>query len=222
MAKELVLTSSMLVEKLLDTVPSIIYIAIGSANSKQWEPKDNQQFPPFLHDFKINNMNINIKIVLIDPLLESPPYITTTTDSFLSDAWYPDKDYNNIIHNEYNVDVFSYKTAACVTNDEHGINISELLKTLANSVSQNNQLLFYHDYTGINTFKVNTELDIDVLSDKICIDITRGSDLSCCFDLSDPENYPYIKSKEGNKLFYVNPQSLKEDEKRYILKNAHT
>ena len=90
-----------------------------------------------------------------------------------------------------------------------------------------NSLFFYHEFIGRNTalFQNYIKNIFDYDDKKICIDITRGADLSCYFDLSSPTNYPVI-ADINNKLIYKNPELLSCNEiqtiyQKYISVNVN-
>jgi hypothetical protein len=96
--------------------------------------------------------------------------------------------------------------------------LTELARII--SLPQHNSLLFYHEFTGSNPIllenSIKKSLSEQYNEDKICIDISRGSDLSCYFNLTDPTNYPVITIKD-NVLKYSNPELLDDIEKKKIL-----
>ena len=54
----------------------VVYFATGSAHNYKniFEDNENQQYPVFLRNIK------NLVIILVDPLLESPPYCVEQID----------------------------------------------------------------------------------------------------------------------------------------------
>lgn len=206
---------------------SIIYFAIGSNyyqtnTSTEWDFRENQQFPPFLHDAKLKFFNIPILIILIDPALKEEPYIVKSQNNFLAGSWNTNQTYSNLFESSLGINVISIDQY--ITWNEHNLqetyfNISDLITEIAEFISmpEINSLLFYQEFTGINTILLENIVKNRVAIDpnKICIDITRGSDLSCYFNLSDPQNYPVIVFED--KLKYVNPNFLTGQEKIDIL-----
>ncbi len=216
--------------------PTIIYFAIGSENLQyresimnsgdenavtqnkiagKWKPHENQQFPPFLHDFKLSNMDVNIIIVLIDMEMSLRPYIINEPERFYSDTW-KDGPYCNIYNSEYGIEVISIRE--CLGWDDEKtmfssfklFDIRPLMVDLCDYILSTNTLLFYQEFTGNNT--INLEYEIKEKypyfdNKKVCIDITRGSDNSCFFDMDKPEAYPIIKYKKGI-LEYVSFDNL--------------
>jgi hypothetical protein len=201
--------------------PTIIYIGIGS-QQKKIELKFNQQLPLFLHNFKMKNIDVKIKLILIDPEITNPPNIVDTKDLFLSDFWYNDNNYKNIYHNEYNVDVYTFANYIKwddlnkYENDHYDIN--NLLDELSLICKYNNCLLFVNEFTGKNIIHYESEIkkNNNFTIDKICIDITRGNDFGCFVDLSNPINYPII-NYDNRILKYVNFEKSSLSEKTYLL-----
>lgn len=219
--------------------PSIIYIGGGtycySTNSdekKNWNYEENQQFPPFLHDLKAKHQNIKILIVLIDPAfnLNTPPYIVNSTDQFYSESWKKSNKYENLFHSTLGIDVITIQDTIIWNKSNNNIEKEEedtfdfenFMVNLSNkvSISNSNTLMFYHEFTGSNVSELEqvVKKKSTFNSNKICIDITRGSNMSCYFNLSNPEFYPVILLDETtNKLKYINPDILSNNEKINII-----
>jgi hypothetical protein len=211
---------------------SIIYFGIGTyfyKNSKnEWNYEENQQFPPFLHDYKLKNIDMPILIILIDPsFLNNKPYIVESSNNFLDNSWTNSNKYNNLFESKLGINVISISDYVLWGNNckEHNIehNIEQILIELIEYISNPNinSLLFYHEFTGNN----NSELEYILKNktcnfdqNKICIDITKGSDnLLCYFNLSNPVNYPIILT-QNFKLKYSNQITMSNIEKINILK----
>ena len=203
-----------------------------------WDYKTNQQFPPFLHDAKLKYFDKPILIVLVDPDFDSnlPPHIITQPNNFLENSWTCSSEYSNLYISSFNVSViwikkyiFSDDDVAFSTNPDY-FSIKQTMIELCKFVSKPeiDSLLFYHEFTGTNTIlfedmikkQFNSKYIYSELFDsgKICIDITRGADLSCYFDLANPENYPVI-TIDNNKLKYLNPFIIEQEHAKRIIKN---
>jgi len=216
---------------------SIIYIGGGtycySTNLENniWSFDKNQQFPLFLHDFKSKNSKIQILIILIDPVfdLNIPPYIINSTDQFYSGSWKKSEINSNYYNSSLGIDVIVISDKILWSNNllterekNNCFNFENLLVNLCNKVSEpkSNTLMFYHEFTGLNVLELEQiikQKTQNFNSNKICIDITRGSDVSCYFNLSNPEFYPIIKFDEFKKLKYSNPNVLSNNEKKCII-----
>jgi hypothetical protein len=236
---------------------SVIYFGIGSyydayksnkninnADIVYWKYNENQQFPPFLHDFKLKNIDIPILIVLIDPNFNSePPYIVDFSNIFLENSWTTSKDFSNLYLSNFQISVIKisdyvmwdfdeinlntnlYSNQNSCSNIQKTIDFEKIITELCIHVSEptSNTLLFYHEFTGKNVISLEYLIKDKISnfnSNKICIDITRGSDLSCYFNLSNPEFYPIITFDSSSKLKYINPDLLNNFEKNKII-NQH-
>ena len=216
---------------------TIIYFGIGSMfysnnnnDNNEWEYKNNQQFPPFLCDAKNKFIEINILIILIDPAFEYliSPYIVNDCKNFLYNSWTKSSTFINLYESTLGVSVIYIKKRISwdnLNNDEF-FNIKPLIINLCEFISnpEIDALLFYHEFTGENVIrleqiikksKINNQ-SIEFDNNKICIDITRCADLSCYFNLTNPENYPII-TFDNNKLKYLNLTNFSNMEIKEII-----
>lgn len=223
--------------------PSIIYIGVGTyfyqinksgTSNKYWNYEENQQFPPFLHDFKSSNIDIPVLVVLIDPAFNTSDftYIVNSQDQFHSGSWEESKEHSNIHYSTLGIGVIVIPEKV-IWKESSQVNLQEepesfdfvnFMVNISNKVARTNTntLLFYHEYTGSNPRILEQMVEkkvVDYDPNKICIDITRGSDMSCYFNLSNPEFYPVISLDPSNKLKYINPHMLSNDEKTNIILN---
>jgi hypothetical protein len=210
--------------------PCIIYMGVGThfysnENKNSWKHHENQQFPPFIHDFKINNIHIPIKIILIDSAFnDTIPYIVADNTNFLSDTWINDKHFSNVYHSEYNLSVYVFSTniywGNTYSSKSDELDIINLLVDICLNTISSNILFFYHEFTGNNPELLEFEIKkkIQINSNKICIDISRGTDHGCYINLCDPINYPLIIYLD-NKLSYLNPSLIDYDDKISIINN---
>lgn len=223
---------------------SIIYIGGGTycyptnLEDNVWSFDKNQQFPLFLHDFKSKNPEIPILIILIDPAfdLNIPPYIVNSTDQFYSGSWEKSKINSNHYYSTLVIDVIVLsniivwgenlqRKKETEREKNNCFDFENFMVNLCNKVSEpkSNTLMFYHEFTGLNVSELEQLIKQKTPNfnhNKICIDITRGSDMSCYFNLSNPEFYPIIEFNEFdefNKLKYSNPDVLSNDEKTHII-----
>ena len=216
------------------TKPSVVYFGIGSnfipsqfiSERHKWNFGENQQFPPFINDLTKKYLGeIQILIILIDPsFTDDSPYIINDSDIFLGNSWKCCKDYENVFISELDVHVIYLSKfitwGVYKENEESYYDIEPLLINLCQIISQKeiDSLLFYHEFTGKNVILLENDIKKKTNYDntKICIDITRGTNLSCYFNLSTPENYPIISRKE--RLKYINPEYLDQEQKILIIK----
>lgn len=213
--------------------PSIILFSVGSEfsgngcdadNRSEWKTEHNQQLPLFLHNFKLNNMDVKLKIVLIDPMITSPPYIVSNESLFLGNSWTVHKNYSNVFISEYGVEVYVFKNSI-YWNPNHSyegcIDITELVNLTSSvcSAEESNTLFFYSENTGTNPIFLEEHVKScckeSFCPTKVCIDITRGSDFGCYVDYSNPINYPVIEFIRG-KLSYKNIEYLSFEYKKML------
>lgn len=221
------------IDNLDNLKPNIIYIGTGtcyySTNDKHWNYEDNQQFPPFLHDFKSINIDAQILVVLIDPnfTYDVPPYIVSSSDKFYSCSWDKSKEHINLFHSSLGIDVITIADSVVWGNnlqeDNHTFDFENFMVKLCNKISEfdHNTILFYHEFTGANVMMLEQIIknkSTNYNPNKICIDITRGSNMSCYFNLSNPEFYPIMLFDENDELQYIDPYTLPNDTKIQIVK----
>jgi hypothetical protein len=216
---------------------TIIYFGVGTMYytdintntniSNEWEYNNNQQFPPFLHDAKLKFFDKKILIILIDPAFNDNhcPYIVSNCHNFLHNSWEKSEIYDNVYNSSMGVTTVTISNYIKWEDDKNmksSFNIKNLLIELSKTISKPeiDSLLFYHEFTGTNVIMLQSLIknSFNYDDNKICIDITRGADLSCYFNLTNPENYPVIKIDElTNKLKYYNPSKLSIIEMRNII-----
>ena len=216
-----------LFENTKKTYPCIIYMGIGTHCNDYagWNQSTNQQFPAFLHDWKINNPNILIKIILFDQATKSDPYIITDSSSFFADSFVKNERYSNVYKSDFGIEVYSFPINVNWFNNEFNINgyydITKLLVSIISSVSESesNNLFFFHEFSGRNPEILEYEIKkiIDFDENKICIDISRGRDLSCCVNFSEPENYPLIDLKLQS-ISWINPKFIELSKQQELIK----
>lgn len=237
------------INNFLTTNPkTILYFGIGSyhykTNSETWNYENNQQFPPFLHDFKLKDDETKILIILIDPQFEKDPepHIVQSTNTFLVNSWI-NQEQNDDLEKKNNSKLNIYNSSLgikvitigeCVnwySDDLNDFNdyenfITELCIKISDKKSNLNTILFYHEFIGTNVIlfenkikkKMSMYETITFDESKICIDITRGAHMSCYFNLSNPEFYPIILIDYKNNIIkYANPQLLSNEEKMKII-----
>lgn len=207
----------------IESNEGIVYFGVGTQfykqhDSNEWEFKLNQQFPPFLHDAKLKYFDKKILIVLIDPAFDDNfPYIVSSKN-FLESSWIRSSSHSNLYLSEMGISVIvinGFVNWGPNRNEEY-YNIEPLLLELCKCVSrpQNNSILFYHEFTGLNVIELENSIKKTFCFDdtKICIDITRGADLSCYPNLTNPANYPIITTDElSGRLEYLSPSSINKE-----------
>ena len=182
--------------KLPPTEPVFIYIGVGTMagllNSDGTLAPDNyHQYPPFVQDLHNRVENLNVCLVLIDPLQENPPYLErdypveeVQPDHFKSAG---EKRLQVFVHRKRvytEPDDFQYY-------DENAINITELLRDLNDFALLNHVSLLYHDFTGRRTASIAEYFDYDysTVSDQIVYAMSARENHGCYFDLSKSNAY---------------------------------
>jgi hypothetical protein len=212
-----------LFENYVFTQPCIVYMGIGThCNSPPWDFKSNQQFPIFLHDWKINNSDIPIKIILFDEMTVGDPYIVTDTSAFYSDTFIRDERYSNVYRSYLGIEVYSFAMNVKWRNDKFNMDgkfdMTDLVIDIVSKVSKSNCLFFFHEFTGRNPSNLESFVkeSVDYDETKICIDISRGRDLSCFVDFSEPENFPLI-NLSSDKISWLNSKMISSHERELLL-----
>ena len=170
--------------------PVFIYIGVGSAEHTKITPENYQQFPPFLQDMKNSIPNLTIFLVLIDPMLEMPPYVTVDYNlkDVVGDGIHY-KNENEILH------TFVYRNSICTDADVDSFNeiqnITKDLHNLNNFAIGNNISLLYHDFTGRNVALLADYFDNDNINhlDQIVYAMSARENHGCLFDLTKKNTY---------------------------------
>jgi hypothetical protein len=196
--------------------PTIIYVGVGThCSSGEWDLNYNQQFPLFIRDWKLSNFNTKIQIILFDEVEKSSPYIVTSKNDFYSGSFTNDK-YSNVYTSELGIEVYSFDVNVDWTPPCTNYCILDLMVQLIIKTNESNHLLFFHEYTGRNCSIFDYEIRqiIEYNEAKVCIDISRGKNLSCFVDFGLKENYPLITTDEFG-LQWKNPKYFSLEEIAY-------
>jgi len=201
--------------KLPSNEPVLIYIGVGTMagllNSDGTLAPDNyHQYPPFVQDLRNRVENLNVCLVLIDPLQENPPYLVrdypveeVQPDHFKSAG-------------DGRLQVFVHRTVVYTDPDEFkyyddkAVNITELLRDLNDFALLNRISLLYHDFTGRRTASIAEYFDYDYssVSDQIVYAMSAREHHGCYFDLSKSNAYFATKVERGVPPF--NPPLVRE------------
>jgi hypothetical protein len=171
---------------------------------------------------KINYPDIPIKIILFDQAEKSDPYIITDPSSFFAGSFLTNERYSNVYKSEFGIEVYSFPMNVNWFNDsfnkEGYYDITGLIIDIVKNVSDTNYLFFFHEFTGRNPENLEHEIKKLIIFDenKVCIDITRGRDLSCCVNFSEPENYPLIDLNNKN-ISWINTKFIKLDKRQELI-----
>jgi|SaaInlStandDraft_4_1057021.scaffolds.fasta_scaffold00785_3 hypothetical protein len=216
----------------------ISYIAIGCAahlekkNIAQLENKHNQEFPPFLQDINRKFPDVHIRLILIDPGMEFPPYciqkqrkvgnnmvldpeveLKNQDDMYIDgenmDKWIGDDTFYNIFYNfERNISVYSFKEKAtyfpyaCGGDD---IDLTKLLEIYHMDSINKNHLVFVHDFSGRSITPLSLYFDkkIHGNTNQVMYDICYRFDVGCYPDLELIK--PQVIQNDDNMLTIFNP-----------------
>jgi len=197
--------------------PVFIYIGVGTyagLKNKEGilEPQNYHQYPPFLQDLKNKIEDLNLFIVLIDPMQEQPPYMTGDKGLLLN---------NNNINNNNNTNIRTATASAGVTDriacaappatasaiaiysllqkvytdpyDCYGdsTNITADLRDINKYAMEENITLLYHDFTGRRNSVLAEYFDPEIKThlDHIVYGMSARQDHGCYFDLSEASAY---------------------------------
>lgn len=199
---------------LLDEPCTIVYIAIGSSagsvqhdieqNTWKIEPQFEQQFPPFLATLKMHNYMMPTHIILIDSLLENPPFVTCDSKKCVSDDWCKNEDWMyNIVTNTY---IYPIRTNVTYEpfNDQDQLNINIFLQQINLCAIEKNWFVVFHDFCGRDVGKLAKHFDkmIEGHHDHIIYGIGARMDGGCFIDLTLPEcQFEYIIDNKCIKVF---------------------
>lgn len=217
----------------LDEPNIIVYIAVGSSagsvkydvdkNTWKIEPQFEQQFPPFLSALKMNNYMLPTHIILIDSLLEDPPFVTCDSKRCISEDWCKnDSWYYNTVTNTYVYPIKINVAYAPFWNKDQ-TNIDDFLQQINLCAMEKNWFVVFHDFCGRDVGKIAEYFDnmIEGHHDHIIYGIGARFDGGCFIDLTLPEcQFEYFISENGIKAF--NPYQYKYRELGNIFNNTNS
>jgi hypothetical protein len=197
----------------------IVYIAVGSAAHMKREINGqmvieimyDQQYPLFLRNIKRENPHHKIYIVLIDPMLESPPFtvsrkIKDGIDSPYDDKWRQNHEYSNVYENRSdNITLFEYKKYIYYNDldrryrSDDAISIEREITFLINIALVDKWFVILMEYTGRNLYELAIQYD-DLLGnekDHIFFGLPTRIDGGCYVDLENPDNQFICENTKG-------------------------
>lgn len=203
-----------------------IYVSIGSAASNikmdnsgrtSIDPKFEQQFPPFLKSLKEELPFEPLHIILIDPLLESPPFITwgskgqelchDWTETFVFKR-FGIKSYFNSINNIYVYAINdTVKYSPILLGTLSHTNIDKFINELNILSMINKWFCVLNDFSGRQMSDVAIYHDklLEEHIDHIVYGLGARKDGGCYLDITKPEcNFVYIISP-NNGIRVYNP-----------------
>jgi len=204
-----------------ETSHATIYVAIGSAAHMakedcfgNWyiEPQFEQQFPPFLSSLKKLCPFEPIHIILIDPMLEDPPFVVCDKKKNLANGW--NKINNETICEFYNdatnVHVYPIKSYISYLNNcehEQCTDAMPFFKKLNMIACVNDWLVIVHDYSGYDAGTLGKFFDDALMEhrDHIIYGIdVRSSERGCYIDLTKP-GCDFVYNIMGSSIKIFNP-----------------
>ena len=196
----------------------VIYVSIGSAshmgtikdNKKIVEPMYMHQFPPTLSELELKHPDATFQIILIDPLMESVPYITTDESGL--------KQSDNFIKSDDNVELYKHRTAnktvyvirkyaSYMGNvDERYCDISSLLNDLIALSIRDETLFIFNDFSGRSSNELIEYYDkqkaVKEHLNHIIIGLTMRTDYGCYIDLTnDMCKFAYMADVDRIRVF---------------------
>jgi hypothetical protein len=217
-----------------------IYISIGSSaytafydiNMGLWtiDQKNNQQYPQFLKTLKELLPFDPLHIILIDPNLENPPFITwdmTKNNNKHSDEWILDDKYNKYEINYYKniistINVYTLKSyVKCYPYIDNylGTNIDDFFVKLNNYSIEHNWFTVVHNFSGINMqiLAILYDKQLKHHINHIIYGTASRTDDGCNFDLTNL-NSQYVYEIYENKIHVFNPFLNSNKKNNEILK----
>lgn len=219
--------------------PICIYISVGAA-VHQFEKKDGipflndmyyHQYPKFLEEMQIID-NLTTIIILIDTMLELPPFITIDKNKGLE--FTENLSHDNIYRSTNNRHiVYGLKESVTMCSyDLQYTDITHELHELNNIAIEENILLVYNDFTGKSHKPIAEYFDnmISLHLDHIIYGLGSRADIGCYIDILSPmckfayflENLvnqrPIIKVFNVYDLVYQN-KNMEEEVSKYPIES---
>jgi hypothetical protein len=201
--------------------PIFIYIGVGTYaglknNNGILEPQNYHQYPPFLQDLKNKIVNLNLFIILIDPLQEQPPYMVGALPPdprqqiLMLDTHNPENrpqwqanqsELLPLVYTSNDRKLVLFSLLQSVYTDpyechENYVNITTDLRELNKYAMEENITLLYHDFTGRRNSLLAEYFDpeIKIHLNHIIYGMSARQDHGCYFDLTLPSSYfPWVK-----------------------------
>ena len=183
--------------------PVFIYIGVGTyAGLKNkdgiLEPQNYHQYPPFLQDLKNKIVDLNLFIVLIDPMQEQPPYMVEARlqAGLLARFQIVEGGSEPPIYTTNDRRIVIYSLLQSVYTDPYecygdSINITEELRGLNKYAMAENITLLYHDFTGRRNSVLAEYFDDEIKThlNHVIYGMSSRVDHGCYFDLTKAESF---------------------------------
>jgi len=214
--------------------PICCYIGVGSAahmvQNNILEDTYYHQYPKFLEDMN-NSIDMTTFHILIDPMLESPPFMTIDKNKGLE---FEQNALNKYTTTDMKHIVYTLKQSVTIQpyiSHEGEVDITMELHLLNQIAINEHILLVYHDYSGRNIKHVATYFDPYIMEDLDHIVYGLGSrgDTGCYIDILDPASRFAFRTEDtiGRKAIrvfniyhlYYNKLDIMEETDKYICHN---
>jgi hypothetical protein len=229
------------IEKIEDK-PIVIYMGIGTfagltnENGKYiLEDKNYHQFPPCIQKLYIDNKDMELFIILVDPLLENPIYMTT--DNNLKNKYFnSDWIYSDVICDKYinnRITIYPFRQSVKTIINEHTYKDNENVIDITNNIYQIHDIcinygitFIYHDFTGQYTSK-NIEKyfynQIGSYSEQFIYGLGGGYISECYYDFTNRETFfaTTIEYKQRKIIKIFNIEKILNDYNPDNLNNAN-
>lgn len=193
----------------LNNEPCMIYVGVGTyaglmteKNGIRFlEDKNYHQFPPTIQQIFMENRDMHLFIILIDPAQENPIYMATDKELknklFDGNEWacIEENDFEMYVNNRITVYPFRKAVYTQPNNyqyDEKYIDITQDLLYLNRLCIEHDLTFVYHDFSGIDSFKSIENYFYDFIKDDldhIIYGFGNGFISGCYFDLTEPRSF---------------------------------
>jgi hypothetical protein len=194
---------------LVDTIndisnPGMIYVAIGSAammkendGNGKWtiDERFEQQYPIFIKNFIAKYPNKSVHIILIDPQIEDPPFVTCDITNKMAEHWRKKRineidiyiDDNNLRY-IYPIKIAVNYNIKNIIENANEYDIKNFLHELNNYTIYKKSLCVVHDYTGKMMNEIGKYFDDTIKNNHCNIIYGLGArmDGGCYIDLTLP------------------------------------
>jgi hypothetical protein len=200
--------------------PTILYLGVGTymcrfqkdVNGTDYIPlQDAQQFPPTLQSIYQNIPDSNFYIVLIDKLLENPPYITVDKhlensilngERFVKSMFNPEIEMYKTSRIEVFIvrDYISVKKVSYHTQD-NTTDIEDNLRYFHDICIKQNITYVYHDYSGANLRCLYNLFNDEIRNnlEHIIYGFGNGYIDDCIINMLEPKSQLVTKLIHGNR-----------------------
>jgi hypothetical protein len=195
------------------------FVSLGSAallehknkNLADLAPEHNQQFPLGLQALKEKYPALRIRLILIDPLLTSPPFEVLRREK----EWQCKEPGRKYIHPS-GIDLFMFRTSVSYNSLEEEkddeFKLAPYLLAYSSYCIASRTLLLLHDFSGRHIGRLASDL---LSHNLIQVGMGYGADEGSYPDLSSRLYFPLLQlTPEGFKFF--NPSSLRPQEFRFF------